>query len=789
MPSVIAMQPCHRVVAVALLRGLMLPLVVFAASGAPECPVAPRNASGSGYLLAINHRRSQVANVTTDLAGDAELAPEISVGRDVFSGNLSKLPEMAKLEAEIDGWLDDDDTGDDVDDGALVAETQRSLLSTRAQHVHTLAGARRGCSNCLCLLESAVYCGTSVVTDAALCGTSVVTDAALCGTETVTDAAKCGVSIFKSCKWSRRRRLGKLKCSFSEVAKTCEVATNCNVANSCPIANKCDVASSFSECFEEVAGKITGATKDYAKLITDSGCSSPAKCRDSILEGLEGAWSLVSKELQEELEGAVSSALPSSALNTVKNLYSTIKTAGSEVAGAASDIADEIAEYFKGNYGDFQKYDLGTICSAEGVGFWYMEPTDCGTFDEMAEIFGDMTNAASHFSSALSKLGTCLRKTGLLQVPTPFFDLKVESFCLPSALKTPLEYFLGTMVYAGDVAGTAVSDMKSIFSKLEALVSSVNFMQIGRNISDSKRRREASDVHLLETQRASAECGLGSDWALTLYVGVNFDGSRFTMLTSGFSFSMGIIMGCKDDKVITPNWVLDVELAFGAFLPRMDASTLWEYGGGVHVGVKWQHDYVNFQNRWAMGAGLAIIPEVEVAEVFAVDSPIQFMILPSDVPSGFDVSLRPTGEAEVVLQQLGRETTAAAASALGSRAANTQGSTFLAMASAISSMAASDFLAPALAPQKAWFDVAHQNALLQSSLAIERRGEELVGQALSKASTKQRQWHSQGKAPSALAPHAELVQKEAAVPLEVSLSIAATLATEICITPGQCFGS
>eukprot|EP00930_Biecheleria_cincta_P050784 TRINITY_DN3595_c0_g1_i1.p1 TRINITY_DN3595_c0_g1~~TRINITY_DN3595_c0_g1_i1.p1 ORF type:complete len:427 (+),score=66.27 TRINITY_DN3595_c0_g1_i1:81-1283(+) len=400
-----------------------------------------------------------------------------------------------------------------------------------------------------------------------------------------------------------------------------------------------------------------------------------------------------------------------------------------------------------------------------------------------------MTNAASHFSSALSKLGTCLRKTGLLQVPTPFFDLKVESFCLPSALKTPLEYFLGTMVYAGNAAGTAVTGMKSIFGKLEALVSSVNFMQIGRNISDSKRRREASDVHLLETQRASAECGLGSDWALTLYVGVNLGGERFVMLNAGFSFSMGIIMGCKDDKVITPNWVLDVELAFGAFLPRMDASTLWEYGGGVHVGVKWQHDYVNFQNRWAMGAGLAIIPEVEIAEAFAVDSPVQFMILPSDVPTGFDVSLRPTGEAEVVLQQLGHETTTAVASALGSRAANTQGSAFLAMASAISSMAASDLLATALAPRKAWFDVAHQNSLLQSSLAIERKGEELVGQALTRASTKQRQGYSQHKDPSAQDPHTELVQKEAAVPVKISATVAATLAIEVCITPVQCFGS
>ncbi|CAE7446353.1 GIP, partial [Symbiodinium pilosum] len=54
--------------------------------------------------------------------------------------------------------------------------------------------------------------------------------------------------------------------------------------------------------------------------------------------------------------------------------------------------------------GQFQKYDLGEVCSPEGVGFWYLVPTDCGFFAKFGNIFNSPTAAESNWGDAVSKL-------------------------------------------------------------------------------------------------------------------------------------------------------------------------------------------------------------------------------------------------------------------------------------------------------------------------------------------------------------------------------------------------
>jgi len=771
------------------IRGTMLLSVLALQLAAPRFSSAVASASepeckaGGMSLLALRSVRSRTLGTTAGVV----LGENVTPGSEAYNGDPDMLPVEAKEQIISDGWIDSDgdDDDEDQDDGDNIAEVaidegnQRSLLSRR-----TLADNKRDCSGCLCLVESAALCGTSVVTDAAICGVKIITDPKLCGTKQVTDAVLCGVDIFKSCKWSRRRRVGKLSCDFKKSAKSCTISTECPGPKSCPVANKCNVASKFSDCFSEISSKVSGASKSLVKLITDTGCNSPSSCRDRILDGLEDAWELLRDELHDQANQAVSGVLSSSALSKVKSIYRTVKTSGVAAATALTNISLQIADYFSGHYGSFTKYNFGSVCSADGSGIWYMEPTDCDLFDEMAEIFDDLPNAISHVSGTVNKLEKCITMTGLLKVPTPFLELQVESFCIPEALLTPLEYFLGAMLYAGNVAEQITNNLKNVFSSLNNLVNSLNLMQIGRSISDQKHRREGADPALLEAQRAAADCAVGNDWALTLYAGVTFDGKRFVRLATGFEFSMGIMVGCKNGQVIPPNWVLGIQLAFGAFLPRLDASTVWEMSGTLILGLRWQKDYVDFKNRAYVAAGLVIVPEVEVAESFSLGMPIEFLLLPDELPSGFDVSIKPAVEPAAMLQQAGQNTAAASLAALeAAPGANTATGPTVAMTAAVAALARSEAFAAALAPRPGWLDAAHSNALLQSSLELERKGVQLVEGSLQRASKK-----LSGRKSHDMPSAASYAQKDAAVPAKFEIQVAAALSVTVCITPITCFG-
>jgi len=729
-----------------------------------------------GSSLLMLHGR--VSSLTVNLS-ENETHPH-----HLFEGNLTDLPDLADKEAHDEGWEEEDKDGEEFDDSALEEEEghgdegeegeddveekadmnllghpkpERALLSTRGR------SGRGGCSYCYCLLESAVHCGTSVVQDASACGVSYVQDAASCGSSTVTNAATCGVDISKSCKWSRRRRLGKLNCDFKETAKSCTVANKCNVANKCPIANECDVASTFSSCLGEVLGSVSGTCKEFLDIVTDTGCASATGCRDTINGGPDAVWNLLLDEVQAAVEpqiDRIAEKLPFG-LDEVKSYVKAAKSGGGPAVSQAASVAGEVGAWFGGTFGSFSKYDIGSLCTVEGSGFWYMQPTDCGAFDEMSSIFASVSGAASGFNSAVSKLGQCVRMTGMFDVPTPFLEMKVERFCLPAPMLTPIEYFMGAVIYAADVAKSLAADIKAVITKIQGIADSIGLLELGRTVHNGRSTGNAS-------RETGSECGSQANWGVEIFAGVAVSATGATGNTVAVSFDFGLLMGCLDDKLVDTNWMLNLGLARGISSNNQASDT-----------------YPSFSNRAAFGAGFDITLQAEVAEVAAANVPVNFGVLPSSLPSSFTIAANPSGEAGELLQA--RRDIEAAATAAGRRAAPGHGLA-AALAEATRQLGNSEALDLA---KKA---VPSHHELAKTAMAMQSEGHALAAKHLTRHAERMRPAHATG-GPKDLATAAALEQvrgetrsADSLPPVKVDAELAATVCATFCITPLSCNG-
>ena len=495
----------------------------------------------------------------------------------------------------------------------------RALLSTRSE----AAMRKRSCNYCIC-----------AVTSAALCGTSTVTNAAICGSDSITDGAKCGWNFFQSCDTRRRRRWQN---KFKVKCKTGQTAKSCSVAKSCPVANDCDVGSFFGECFNELSATLGSNEKTYAKLITDTGCSSTGSCSSKAKGGLSSSTNLMLEKILAEAK-VLATNLIGSGMPFVTNVYNKAKDLAPKVKDKAVRISSSLSEFISGALPTYSKYDLGDVCSSSNSGFWYMTPTDCELFSAMSSI--DANNPQAKFTSAKDKLKTCVSKTGLLGVPTPFWDLKFAGWCLPSPVVTGLEYFMGALVWEGSAFDgtraaipsvqtlrTAVSEIKSLVADF-ASDSGIGLMELGRDVLRAREGRE-EDVSFRSGCGSNANWGLGLDVAFELTVAA-------AGTTQTFSVSLGILSGCKGNSAVLPNLILRFGKSQGATTSAGGAST------AITTQIHFYESYPAFTNRFAFQASLDITPEVELTGIIGVPLaagvPISFGIYPSPAAHCLDVS-------------------------------------------------------------------------------------------------------------------------------------------------------
>jgi len=326
------------------------------------------------------------------------------------------------------------------------------------------------------------------------CWGSVV-DSAICGFNTITDGAICGWNEGKKCKYGRRRRWSGFKgCDFWKTAKNCKVAASCDVS--------LDVPSCLGDLFQEVSNPY----REYAEYISNTGCNSVSSCKNEVEDGLADVWELVYSSTQSGILNLMRSGTEQFGV-VAPTLVARAKQSAGTILDGLDTATSEVREFLNGVFGSFQKHDLGQVCTPTDVGFWYYVPTDCGFFEKFGNIFSSPSAADSNWADAVDRLRECTMKTGAFDFPTPFLDFRVQEFCLPTEVQTPIEYILGVFKFGANGATSLVSHFETIAAKVQSLVSSsgLDLMQIGQEM---KTRRDAQRQLALGQTRGNASSGV-----------------------------------------------------------------------------------------------------------------------------------------------------------------------------------------------------------------------------------------------------------------------------------------
>merc|ERR1719482_750469 len=214
--------------------------------------------------------------------------------------------------------------------------------------------------------------------------------------------------------------------------------------------------------------------------------------------------------LEDSVVDTVTSNIPDPG-PIAQNMANGAQTLVNNVGSAAKSVGSAFGSFFS----NYQPYDLGDCCLSGDNGAWYMQPTDCGAFSKMGQVFTQMNNAEKHFNDAVDKFEECVKMTGMLGVPTPFFELKFQDLCMPDELKLPLEYILGAFQFGGSAATSLIASMSSVMDTVKDFAQNqLGLAQIGKGIV--KRRAYPSMEHVIGdgcSQRLCTESvGTGSDW-------------------------------------------------------------------------------------------------------------------------------------------------------------------------------------------------------------------------------------------------------------------------------------
>ncbi|CAJ1395251.1 unnamed protein product [Effrenium voratum] len=247
----------------------------------------------------------------------------------------------------------------------------------------------------------------------------------------------------------------------------------------------------------------------------------------------------------------------------VTNVYNKAKDLAPKVKDKAVRISSSLSEFISGALPAYSKYDLGDVCSSSNSGFWYMTPTDCELFSAMSSI--DANNPQAKFTSAKDKLKTCVSKTGLLGVPTPFWDLKFAGWCLPSPVVTGLEYFMGALVWEGSAFDgtraaipsvqtlrTAVSEIKSLVADF-ASDSGIGLMELGRDVLRAREGREEGREEDVSSRSgpAAPNTNWGLGWTLAIETDLAARHSGY-QLCSNFGHPLPAASGGQQQQPVLP---------------------------------------------------------------------------------------------------------------------------------------------------------------------------------------------------------------------------------------------
>jgi len=337
-----------------------------------------------------------------------------------------------------------------------------------------------------------------------------------------------------------------------------------------------------------------------------------------------------------------------------KKTMDVIKQIGKKVSGVARELKRNL-----------RRKNMGRMCINTGI--WYMLPTDCGAFKEMENVL----RGRSSFNNVLNKFRKCVGYKGMLKMPTPFFQLRFASFCVPEFIKKPLEYVVGAFVYGGsalkNLINGAQNQVKNFVKK------NLGLAQIGRAVNMRRAFPEMSHDEIVKAVALEEEsgedgggCGHEKNWGVTITIGlsVSFPVNDAVHLIGsvtvaakhwgfGVSAEIGMFVGCINRRLKAPQPLFQFTLAYIAW--SIGAVAKGSVGVGVAATLTFSNNYPSFPIakqvaikgafNFAIGANVPIM-----GMTLGVGLGFGFP-LPAIAPKGFSFKLGPLKGGSLLLDE------------------------------------------------------------------------------------------------------------------------------------------
>lgn len=219
--------------------------------------------------------------------------------------------------------------------------------------------------------------------------------------------------------------------------------------------------------------------------------------------------------------------------------------------------------------------DQGSVLDQIVFPLWYVTPTDCGAFSDIAGIFSNPTSAWSNFNSAGQSFIDCVQKPGIFGIPFPFLEVKTTSLSLPDPIQTAIQAIAGGLQQMFKAAGGLVSSASpgSVADSSSPLYGAMDgAAKLFGKIKTALKDNLGVNLGLLQTNLTAAEREAQEDLLLKSeieklcnFVDVMKDSSwklgvAYMMMLSGFQVEFGFYFegGCTGGS---PS--IDVQVSLG----------------------------------------------------------------------------------------------------------------------------------------------------------------------------------------------------------------------------------
>lgn len=419
----------------------------------------------------------------------------------------------------------------------------------------------------------------------------------------------------------------------------------------CFVEKAKEVVASFGDCWRNIKDAILNGFEKFASLLPQ-GCNSWRSCKTKLLNAGQKLVDLLLQEIKKQAKNIVAKIGPGFRL--VGNFISKAKEVAVDLGKIAGDAAKGVLEFMTGSATAIWNYQLPSLCTPSGIGYWKLVPTDCGSFDAMGKIFSEIWavwKIKDNFDTTVQKFRTCLNKKSFMGLPSPFIEVSLQSLCLPQFMKRPLEMIVGSFHHfiqqireaSGGCSGSdqaicqLAADMKSIGLKIkDVLDTRVSLLQAAKTVG-----RELKGQGMAGTAETELEEGLfeyssgdckGPDFSVSLglNLGISFNQPGGGTLNLGLSFTgRG---GCKNAKGF-----FDLLLGFGASRSLLGSVKKPEVTPSISIGFSIGTAQTDVAS-WDMGLSISgSVPLVPMLPANAGSGMSYSMKPPGSLPSGFGI--------------------------------------------------------------------------------------------------------------------------------------------------------